>query len=245
MKISIVIPSLNSEKIITNSIYKIKKKLKKINQLNYELIIIDDGSTDDSLKLLKKMNKKDIKILHNSKNLGKSSSLIKGIRIAKYQNIIIWDCDLPYYIYFEKLLKSLKSNDFVYVNRRSKDSLLKSKKLNFYQFCRHIISNIVCSLINYLILNSYLGDTQAGLKGFKKPKNFNNLKFTSKKFFLDAELMVLFSNSHTKMQSIPLKYKIYQNSTIKIFELQNFVYLAELFKIILRYRFKKIKKILF
>jgi|TARA_B110000977_G_scaffold197113_1_gene278894 glycosyltransferase involved in cell wall biosynthesis len=245
MKVSIIIPSFNSEKIIINSINRIQKKLKIIKKVQYELIIIDDGSTDNSKKLLKKIERKNIKTIYNSKNLGKSSSLIKGIKRAKYQRIIIWDCDLPYFYYFDKLLKLMKSKDFIYIDRRSKNSYLESKKLNFYQYCRYIISNIVCGSINHLILKSYLGDTQAGLKGFRKPKNFNNLNFISKKFFLDAELMILFSNANLKMQSISLKYKIYEDSTIKIFSLQNFIYLAELFKVIFRYKLKKTKKIKF
>ena len=57
--------------------------------------------------------------------------------------------------------------------------------------------------------------------------------------------MILFSDANLNMQSISLKYKIYKNSTIKIFSLQNFIYLAELFKVILRYKFKKTKKIKF
>ena len=70
------------------------------------------------------------------------------------------------------------------------------------------------------------------------PKNF-----LSKKFFLDAELMILFYKSKMKMKSIHLRYRIYENSTIKIFDFTNFVYLTELFKLIFVYNIKKIKKL--
>ena len=99
------------------------------------------------------------------------------------------------------------------------------------------ISNLFSEIIAIWIIASW--------ELFGKPKNFNNLNFISKKFFLDAELMILFSDANLNMQSISLKYKIYKNSTIKIFSLQNFIYLAELFKVILRYKFKKTKKIKF
>ena len=78
-----------------------------------------------------------------------------------------------------------------------------------------------------------MGDTQAGLKAFNKPKNFNKIKFLSKKFFFDAELMILFNRAGAKMTSVPLKYRIYKKSTIKIFKLENFLYLFELIKVIL------------
>ena len=103
----------------------------------------------------------------------------------------------------------------------------------------------MCLTLNILLLNKSTGDTQAGLKGFQKPKNFKKINFLSKKFFFDAELMILFHRSKAKMVSIPLKYKIYSDSTIKLFALQNFTYLIELFKIILFYKFKLSKKLIF
>ena len=245
MKISFVIPCMNSGAVIKNSIKKLNEELSKIKKLNYELIIIDDGSTDKTGQIIKSLKKKNINIITNLVNLGKSSSLIKGIKLAKYKKIIIWDCDLPYFRYIHKLIKLLNNNDFVYINRKSKKSKLVSTNLNFYQICRFLISKIVCRTINLLLMKKYMGDTQAGLKAFNKPKNFNKIKFISKKFFFDAELMILFDRAGAKIVSIPLRYKIYKNSTIKIFGFENFLYLFELIKVILFYKVKKIKKISF
>ena len=61
-----------------------------------------------------------------------------------------------------------------------------------YQLTRFIIGRLMCLILNYLCLDINVGDTQAGLKAFKKPKNFKKIKFISKKFFFDAELMILF-----------------------------------------------------
>ena len=97
--------------------------------------------------------------------------------------------------------------------------------------------------MNLFFFNSKIGDTQAGLKGFKKPKNFNKLRFISKKFFLDAELMILFYRSNIKMLSIPVNYRIYSSSTIKIIAFDNFKYLFELTKVILFYKLIKTKTI--
>jgi len=244
MKVSFILPCLNAEFIIENSIQKLKKKLLKIKNINYELILIDDGSTDDTSKIIKKFKGKNIKLITNSKNLGKSTSLIKAIKIAKYEKIIICDCDLPYFKYLNKLIKLLRTNNLVYINRRSSKSTLEAKKMNFYQISRHIIGSMVCFVLNLLLLDKDTGDTQAGLKGFDKPKNFNKINFLSKKFFFDAELMILFHRYKAKMISIPLKYRIYENSTIKIFGLENFVFLLELIKIVLFYKFFKNKKII-
>ena len=245
MNISFVIPCLNSELIIKSSVKKLTKKLKTIKNLNYELILIDDGSSEKTNKIINGLKKKEIKIIKNLKNLGKSTSLIKGIKLAKFNKVIICDCDLPYFKYLSKLINNLKKHDLVYINRKSPESRLETRKLNLYQICRFFIGRIICSTLNLLLLNTSTGDTQAGLKGFNKPKNFKNIKFLSKKFFFDAELMILFHRSKAKMFPIALKYKIYSNSTIKLFAVENFIYLLELFKIILFYKFNKTKKVIF
>ena len=109
--------------------------------------------------------------------------------------------------------------------------------MNLYQISRFFIGRIICFLLSLFFFNDKIGDTQAGLKAFPKPKNLKNIKFISKKFFLDAELMILFYRAKAQMVSIPVNYKIYSKSTIKILSFENFVYLYELLKIILFYKF--------
>ena len=237
MDVSFIIPCLNCENFIENTVQKLIKKLKKIKNINYELIFIDDGSVDKTEKILKKYTSKKIRVFKNIKNLGKSASLIKGIRASKKSKIVIIDCDLPYFSYLETVLKKLKNNSFTYINRKSPKSKLSNKKMNLYQISRFFIGRIICFILSLFFFNDKIGDTQAGLKAFPKPKNLKNIKFISKKFFLDAELMILFYRAKAQMVSIPVNYKIYSKSTIKILSFENFVYLYELLKIILFYKF--------
>jgi glycosyltransferase involved in cell wall biosynthesis len=240
MSVSIIIPCFNCQRIIKDSIIKLQKKFKKIK---YELIFIDDGSSDNTVKIIDSFVSKNIKLIKNHKNIGKSESLRKGINIAKYNRVILIDCDLPYFKYLDTVLDKLKTESFIYINRKSKKSKVINKNLNLYQFSRYIIGRSICYLLNLFFFNSKIGDTQAGLKGFKKPKNFNKLRFISKKFFLDAELMILFYRSNIKMLSIPVNYRIYSSSTIKIIAFDNFKYLFELTKVILFYKLIKTKTI--
>ena len=242
MNLSVVIPCYNYEKLITSNLKRLISKLKKINH-KFEIIIINDGSTDKTLNKLKliKNKYKYIKILSNKKNIGKSFSLIKGISKSKYSNIVIYDCDLPYYNYLEKIINSLDKNSIVYINRKSKESRLTSKSMNYYQFMRYFLGRIASLLVNILCLDLSIGDTQAGLKVFKKPKKFNEIKFISKKFFFDAELLIIFHKLKKNIRYIPVNYSIAKSSTIKILDLKNFVYLFELIKISIFYKFIKIK----
>ena len=81
-------------------------------------------------------------------------------------------------------------------------------------------------------MKNFNGDTQSGLKGFYLNKKFKKQKFISQKFFLDAEIMSYFTNENMKITSLSVAYKISKQSSIKIFDINNFIYIFELFKII-------------
>ena len=243
MGLSLIIPCYNYEKSVVANYDKLKKKIDNIKE-NVEIIFIDDGSTDNTYKKLKNLQKKNktIKVLKNSINQGKSFSLILGIKKSKYDKIVIYDCDLPYFNYFNKVIAALEKHSLVYINRKSKKSNLNTKKLNFYQLMRFLIGRMMCLFINFACLNLGIGDTQAGLKAFIKPKKFNKIKFKSKKFFFDAEIMIIFYLLKKNMKYIPVEYSIPKDSTIKIFEFKNFLYLYELLKVIIYYKLVSKKK---
>jgi glycosyltransferase involved in cell wall biosynthesis len=234
--VSLIIPTFNDEKTIEKKVFIILKKLEK-KQIKFEIVIINDGSTDGTLRKLKKIKLENncVKLIDNKINLGKSYSVRKALKITKYNNIIISDSDLPYLEVFDKVLFQLSKNyDFVFVNRRHSKSKLKNTNLNFYQLSRYFLGNLVGLIFKVLLnLNIDGGDTQAGLKGFKKIKQFNKLKFVSKKFFLDLEIMYYYKKYNKKFFSVPVKYTVPVSSTIKIFSLKkNLVIFFELFKVI-------------
>ena len=215
-KISIIIPTFNDEEKIRDNIFTLIKKLKKLRTV-YELIIVNDGSNDNTLTELKKVKKKlkKIKLLSNKKNYGKSYSIKKGLDKSKYNHVILIDSDLPYFDVFEKVLKNLRKNDFVFVNRKHQKSLIVDQQLNFYQQARKMIGYLVSLIIRlFLNLNIQGGDTQSGLKGFYISKDFKRQKFISKKFFLDAEVISYFDRINVKISSIPIDYKISKQSSI-------------------------------
>ena len=212
--ISIIIPCFNDEISIKKKLNSLSRKLKQI-KIKYEVIVINDGSSDDTLRELKSVGikKNYIKIISNRKNFGKSYSIKKGLEVAKHEHIVLVDSDLPYFDTFEKIIKKLKQNyDFVFINRRHKNSRIINKKLNFYQISRIFIGWLVSLFVKLLLNFSLLGgDTQSGLKGFKKIKNFNKLNFVSTKFFLDLEIMYFYNKLNKRFYSIPVKYKIAEN----------------------------------
>ena len=235
-KFSFLVPCYNCEKIIFNNGLKLLKKIQR-NKINFEIFFINDGSNDGSLaelNKLKKLNNK-IKIINFRVNEGKSSVLKKSIKKTSGKIIILYDCDLPYLNYFDRVVKLLnKGNKFVTIDRRAIESKFDYTQSNLYQIFRYLVSKLVNIIISFTILKNFNGDTQSGLKGFQLIKNFKNQNFLSKKFFLDAEIISFFEKKNIKITSVPIKYKISKTSSIKIFSINNFFYFYELFKIILK-----------
>ena len=241
LSISFIIPCYNGERFIFSNIKKFTKEIKNF-KINYEIIIINDGSTDKTSAKLDKLQKiyKKIKFLHFKKNYGKSFSIRKGLDLCKFKHIILLDADLPYFSYINQIVFELKKGtDLVIVDRNHPLSSLINKPLSRYQFFRKNIGILISKIIFY-ILNLHLGaiDTQAGLKGFKKTKQFNKNKFISKKFFLDIELIYMFKKMNKKISSIPVKYKIEENSTINLISIQNIQIIFDFIKVLVYLKFK-------
>ena len=236
--LSLIIPTFNDEKKIKIKANILLKKIKKIN-LKYEIIFINDGSSDNTKFEITKMMKKNKKIflINNKINMGKSYSVQKGLKKTKYNHVVLIDSDLPYFSKFESIIKLLKKNyDFIYINRRHSKSNMKIDNFSFYKIIRFIIGYFVSLILKYTMnLDTKNIDTQAGFKAFKKIKEIKNYDFVSKKFFLDVELIFLYTFFKKKIISLPVSYKISSSSSINLFNIKmNLTILYELLKVIIK-----------
>ena len=81
--LSIVVPCFNEQKNIFKVISNIKKSLKLSKIDDYEIIIINDGSTDKTSCIIKSLTDKKIRIIDNKKNIGLGNAVMKGYVVAK------------------------------------------------------------------------------------------------------------------------------------------------------------------
>lgn len=95
MNLSVVIPLLNEEESLPE-LYQWIVKVMRANDYSYEIIFIDDGSTDNSWQLIQSLSEKDpaVKGIRFQKNYGKSQALNAGFKIAQGEVIITMDADL-------------------------------------------------------------------------------------------------------------------------------------------------------
>lgn len=158
--LSFVIPVFNEEESLDAFYKELKKTINDLGQ-DYEIIFIDDGSTDSSLDILKKLSKEDsqIRIFSFRRNLGKAEALTLGFIKAKGDHIITLDADLqdkPSEIH--KLLAKSKEGIEV-VSGWRKDRRDKSKM--------KIISRLFNTIMGKLF-DLHLHDYNCGLKLYTK-----------------------------------------------------------------------------
>jgi glycosyltransferase involved in cell wall biosynthesis len=115
--ISFIIPAYNEQKNVKPTIGEIIKAVKFLKLKNYEIIFVDDCSTDNTLKIAKDLNNKkklNIKIIHNKQNLGWGGTVKKGIKNAR-KKFVVWvpgDNGFNYKQYV-KIISQIKNYHFV------------------------------------------------------------------------------------------------------------------------------------
>lgn len=96
-RLSIIIPCFNEEQAIPHFYEAVKKELEAIHQ-PYELIFIDDGSTDRTNAIIRNIRDKDpyVALIQFSRNFGKEAAMLAGLRHVKGEYVVIMDADLQH-----------------------------------------------------------------------------------------------------------------------------------------------------
>lgn len=220
--ISIVIPVLNEERNIINLITEIKKNLEK--KIKYEIIIVDDGSSDNTHNVLLKYLKKNKKVLvfKHKKNYGQSVSLRTGIMQTSSNYIVTLDGDGqndPRDIL--KLLKNFETDkEFMMV--------IGNRVKRIDNFARRLASRTAFKIRKF-ILKDETPDTGCAIKVFKK-EDFLKLPFFN---HIHRFLPFLFNSFKGKVISIQVNHRARINGYSKYSNFQRFlVGISDIFGVI-------------
>ncbi len=156
-KVSVLIPAYNEEKSIVDTIKRIKKVFLEIKE-SYEIIVINDGSKDNTNYLLSKI--KGIKVINNPYNLGYGASLKRGLIESNGEFILITDADGTYPIDdIPRLLKHINNYDMVIGARIGKNT--------YIPLLRRPAKKILGIFAN-LLTKRKIYDLNSGLRVFRK-----------------------------------------------------------------------------
>src|SRR3972149_2509597 len=90
MDLSIIIVNYNTKELLLDCLGSIKKNTKKIS---YEIILVDNASTDGSVEILRRLKSPDVKVVLNRENFGFSKANNQGIKIAKGRYVLLLNSD--------------------------------------------------------------------------------------------------------------------------------------------------------
>jgi len=225
--LSIIFPLFNESARLPPSLEAIKKYYENKSYLG-EIIFVDDGSTDNTLKVIKKFKAKfPIKIISSSPNKGKGYAIKRGVLKASKPVILFMDIDLSTSLGMtERFLNEFEGNTLLIGNRESPKSKLIKR-----QSCLREGMGRTFTLASNIILKNNCSDYTCGFKMF--PANLGKKIFSKAKvnrWSFDAELIFLAKKMGAKIKEIPVTWKHKGKSKVNL-KKDVFYSLFELLKI--------------
>ncbi len=240
IQFSVIVPCYNEEEVLDTLRSRLLQSLEKMN-LSWEVIFVDDGSTDSTYDQLKKISETDarFKIISFSRNFGHQSALMAGLQYTQGNLIGIMDADLqdPPEFFTNCIDKINQGYDVVYAVRRNrKDNIIKRatayiayrlirkiSKINIPNdagdFC--VINRRACdelkNLPEYSLylrgLRSWIGFKQIGIEYDRDARVVGKSKYSL------VKLSCLLINALTSFSILPLRLPIYIGILIMSFSL--------------------------
>lgn len=210
--IVLLIPCYNGGLLLISNLPKLFKYVAKNNSYSFKIIVVNDGSIDNTLEILKGI--KGITLLSYDKNRGKGGAVQYGIQhINPCDAVIVMDADFSTDLKaIDDSIKELDNNDVVIASRFLKDSYLPIKK----SLKRRIVSKC-CNIIVNMMFRFHLKDTQCGFKCFK----YNVAKLLADKqtiqgWSFDVEYLYIAKLNGYKIKEIPVIWTESDDSTVKV-----------------------------
>jgi len=205
MKLSIIIPVFNEEKTIAEILTRVNAV--KIKDIEKEIIVVNDGSTDASASEIKnqKSKIKNLKVINHLYNLGKGAAIRTAIKASTGEYIIIQDADLEYDPRdYEKLLRPIiqKKAKVVYGTRlnRLPDFLKDERTARFFI---HYLGNKILSFITSILYGQWITDMETCYKIFPK-KAVNDMRLNAKGFEFEPEITAKLLKKGYNIHEIPI-----------------------------------------
>lgn len=191
MRICVIIPTYNESRAIADLINQVTK-------IGLEVIIIDDGSTDDTVKIA---NACGVKVLVSLQNMGKGASLIKGYNFvlqSGFDAVISMDGDGQH-----------SPDDlaaFIQKAQSSQSVLIVGNRMGMTKQmpALRVMTNFLMSNFISLIVKQHIPDTQCGFRLVKK-ELLARIDLSTSKYETESEILIKAAHLGFKIESIPIK----------------------------------------
>lgn len=224
MKVSIAIPCYNEEKTIKEVIERVKKL-----KISKEIIVVDDGSTDNSWAIIRKQ--KNIKFIRHKKNMGKGAAVKTALKNADGEIFLVQDADMELDpIQIPKLIEPILIGQahVTYGTRNNRKNDMHNRSPIFY------FGGLLITFITNFLYNLKLTDEACGYKVFRI-NVIRDIKIENDRFEWEPEITAKLAKKNIKIYEVPVKSTA--RSTLHGKKLKRIDGLKALWTLI-KYRFK-------
>jgi len=197
LNLSIVVPVYNEEKVIVSTVNSLNEVLRTSKIEQYEIVVVNDGSIDNTSTVLESISQ-DCIIINHEKNRGYGASLKTGIKSSKFDFIAIIDADGTYPIKsFSKLIKYIPEFDMVIGTRTT-----KNRHIPYLRRPAKWLLNKFASFI----VKSKIEDVNSGMRIFKKEYALKYWNIYPQGFSFTTTITMSFIMDNFKIKNIPIDY---------------------------------------
>ena len=163
--LSIIVPAYNEEVLIVSTLDGLQSYLAARPE-RYEILVVDDGSSDKTVALAQDWQKRigaNLRVLVNEKNMGKGFSIQRGVFESHGQYIVFIDADLPYELdAIDGFLKALQNGYDLAIGSR----ILPGSEVKGVPIPRYLAGQVFSWMVQAVLFRG-LPDTQCGFKSFR------------------------------------------------------------------------------
>ncbi|MFC1653746.1 glycosyltransferase family 2 protein [Patescibacteria group bacterium] len=195
MKLSVIMPVFNEKNTVKKAVERVLRQ-----PFVHQLVIVNDGSTDGSKKIINSIKSKKVVTVNNNKNLGKGSAVRQGLLKVTGDYIIINDADLEY---DPKDIKELiipikeKKAKVVYGSR------FKGPHTNMFFW--HYVGNNFLNLLVNVLFNTTLSDMETCYK-LVPTDLIKSFKLTANDFGFEPEVTCKILKTKHRIYEVPISY---------------------------------------
>ncbi len=197
MKLSVIVPAYNEKTTIADIIARVHA-----TPYDKEIIVVDDGSTDGTREILRRMPADDVvHVIYRAQNGGKGAAVRDGIERASGDIILIQDADLEYdpRDYAALIQPILEGRASVVYGSRF---LGGPRRAMFYS---HMLGNKLLTFITNILFDTIISDMETGYKVFKA-EVVKGMPLKSRRFELEPEITARVLRKGIRIYEVPISY---------------------------------------
>lgn len=209
--ISVIIPIYNEEEILLSNVSRLSDAVRSLPE-EYEILIAEDGSTDDSRLLANRLVSKSIRLINSPERLGRGLSLAHAIRQSRGSIVIYMDADLSTDLgMLGPVVEEIAKGADICTGSR----LLADSKVIGRNSLRESLSRLY-NLFLRLLFKTSVKDHQCGFKAFNRDKVLPLLDDVSDRhWFWDTELLIKAQDRGLRVTEVPVTWEDRKKSSVE------------------------------